>query len=462
MNADFRAGETIEHRWEVENVFRGGMGLVYVVTDRRTGERLAAKTYRDDRFAADPALAARFEREAFAWIRLGAHPNVVEAKYVKTIRNRPFLFLEYVPGGSLLQRLPLTDLGLVRQLAIEFCTGMIHAANSGIVAHRDIKPENCLLGNADLKVADFGMVKVFDDLDVPFDQPFVIRVPDCERPESEPDEPGTVDDTLPSRLRSLSLLVTRTGVAAGTPCYMAPEQFDDFKRVGVQADIYSFGVMLFQMITGRLPFAGRNLLEYRALHQRMAPPKVGMGEPACLSWVAAHEREREFYRHAGIDLAKDGLPQALAGIVDRCLAKDPGQRYGDFGEVREALRHAEPRHPDLTYGQEALVESPVPRRARPLTGFELFASASKCLELGLRGRALAALDRLIERYPWSRWAHVEKGKLLMTVLDRCEEGRAILQRGNRSRVEQPCFLEFFSTASVKYHASLVSDATSGA
>jgi len=431
MNSDFQVGDRIEHRWDVESVFSGGMGLVYVVMDHETGERLAAKTYRAERFAVDPALASRFEREAFAWIRLGAHPNIVEAKYVRVIRDKPFLFLEYVPGGSLHERLPLTDLGLVRQLAIEFCAGMIHAVNCGIVAHRDIKPANCLLGKVDLKIADFGMVKVFDDLDVAVDEPFVIRIPENKQPESKTEEQGTVDDVPPSQWRSLSLVITQTGVAAGTPSYMAPEQFDDAKRVGIQADIYSFGVMLFQMITGRLPFTARNMLEYRAFHQRMAPPKVGMDEPACRSWLAAHERECEYYRHARIELAKDGLPQALAGIVDRCLAKDPSQRYGDFGEVRKALRDAEPRHPDLTYRHEASVEGSVPRPARPLAGFELFSIASKCLELGLKGMALAALDHLIECYPWSRWAHIEKGKLLTTLPGRCDEGRALLQQAER-------------------------------
>src|SRR5262245_50791304 len=121
MHTNFEVGEKIENRWEVEKIFHGGMGLVYVVTDLQTGERLAAKTYRDDRFAANPTLASRFEKEALAWIKLRAHRNVVQAKYVQSIRNKPFLFLEYVPGRKLLARLPLTDLELVRRWAIHFC-----------------------------------------------------------------------------------------------------------------------------------------------------------------------------------------------------------------------------------------------------------------------------------------------------------------------------------------------------
>src|SRR5262249_33093020 len=83
--SDWQPGDRIEHRWEVQSVLGGGMGIVYVVLDHETGERLAAKTYRDDVLAAQPDLPARFEREALAWINLGSHPNVVKAKYFKRI-----------------------------------------------------------------------------------------------------------------------------------------------------------------------------------------------------------------------------------------------------------------------------------------------------------------------------------------------------------------------------------------
>src|SRR5262249_10964391 len=116
MNTDFRVGEKMGNRWEVENVFHGGLGRVYLGIEHQTGERLAAKAYRDDRFAANPELASRFEKEALAWIKLGAHPNVVQAKFIERFRHNPFLFLEYVPGGNLLDRLPLTDLEEVRRL----------------------------------------------------------------------------------------------------------------------------------------------------------------------------------------------------------------------------------------------------------------------------------------------------------------------------------------------------------
>jgi serine/threonine protein kinase len=419
MRTDFEVGEKIENRWEVEKIFHGGMGLVYVVTDLQTGERLAAKTYRDDRFAANPTLGSRFEKEALAWVKLRAHRNVVQAKYVQVIRNKPFLFLEYVPGGKLLERLPLTDLELVRRWAIDFCDGMIHVSSSGITAHRDIKPENCLIGVGDtLKISDFGLARAFDDLAVAPDLPHVLRISEWEPSTSELDECGTVDHV--PRLCSMSMLLTRTGVAVGTPPYMAPEQFDDGKRVDVKADIYSFGVMLFQMITGRLPFPGRSVSEYRHFHQRIAPPKLSMNEAACRRWLTDHA----YYRNYGIDLEREGMPQAFSEIVDRCLAKHPNQRYVGFKEVRLALAWTDLGDPSETY----LPQPPPLQTARQLTEGELLSQALSYLELGRQNLALAAFDRLLERYPRNKRGYLEKGKLLMTIPHRYEEGWAILKQ----------------------------------
>jgi serine/threonine protein kinase len=401
------------------------MGLVYVVMDRQTGERLAAKTYRDDRFAANPELAWRFEKEALAWIRLGAHPYVVQAKYVETVRHKPFLFLEYVPGGNLLERLPLHDLESVWHLAIDFCDGMIHAARSGITAHRDIKPENCLLHGHTLKISDFGLAKSFDDLAVAPDLPFVLRASDAEDPTCPPQEEGTVDHC--PQLGSMSMIVTRTGVAAGTPRYMAPEQFDDVKRVDVKADIYSFGVMLFQMITGRLPFSGRSLSEYRYLHQRVPPPKVRMEEPACPISLNQHADD---YEYAGVDLDRHGFPRRMSDIVARCLAKDPTRRFEDFQKVREALGYAKPDDWFQTSYSYTLVPLASPRQ---LTEDELLLLGLSYLQLGRKSLALEAFDRLIQHNPRNWRGHLEKGKLLMTMPHRYDEGRAALEQSESIR-----------------------------
>jgi serine/threonine protein kinase len=156
---------------------------------------------------------------------------------------------------------------------MQFCDGMSYVLSMGVSVHRDIKPQNCLITQEnDLKVTDFGLAKVFDDTKL-----------------VEPSWQGT---------ECLSIGLTRTGVAAGTCTHMAPEQFEDSKRVDVRADVYSFGVMLYQMATGSLPFVARTPEEYEQLHrQHSAPALVG---------------------HMSM----------LDAIVARCLAKDPKAIWG--------------------------------------------------------------------------------------------------------------------------------------
>jgi serine/threonine protein kinase len=358
--SEWQPGDCIEHRWEVQQVLGGGMGIVYVVLDQETGERLAAKTYRDDVLAAQPELPRRFEREALAWVNLDPHPNVVQAKYVKTIRDKPFLFLEFVEGENLRRVLPSLrvwgdgekDAGeiycsTIHDLLLQFCDGMIHIAKCGITAHRDIKPENCLVTKAGfpqgrlltgiqaqlaragvppehlqtgkeglrLKITDFGLAKVFDSVVARADAPHIVRVLPERSSLASPPSPETVEEA-PLR-EGLSVFATRTGVGAGTPTHMAPEQFDDVKRVDVRADVYSFGVMLYQLLTGRLPFTGRTWLDYKRLHQTMSPPKLS----ATLSSSPRRGDSFSLFVH----------------VVDRCLAKDPSERFANFVELREAL-----------------------------------------------------------------------------------------------------------------------------
>jgi Serine/threonine protein kinase len=156
---------------------------------------------------------------------------------------------------------------------------MTHALSKGIKAHRDLKPQNCLIGGDDtLKVSDFGLAKTVDDVS-----------------HSETETPG----------RSFNLLQSQTGVGAGTPWYMSPEQFDDAKNVDVRADIYSLGVILFQMVTGELPFTGNNWNELKHKHKTLLPPQLDL------------------------PLTK------INDVIQTCLAKLPSDRFMDFQAARE-------------------------------------------------------------------------------------------------------------------------------
>ncbi|HXD30623.1 MAG TPA: serine/threonine-protein kinase [Pyrinomonadaceae bacterium] len=340
MATAWQIGDLIQNRWEVHRILRGGMGIVYVVYDHEHNNVYAAKTFQDEIFALSPDIADRFTHEVLTWINLDAHQNVTEARFVQNIAGKPYLFLEYVSGGDLsgwIGTLRLTeDPPQVLRFAIHFCDGMTHARSKGIKAHRDIKPQNCLITqDGALKVTDFGLVRVFDD---------------TSRPDTETLDP-----------ESLSLGLTHTGMAAGTPTHMAPEQFDDAKRVDVRADIYSFGVMLYQMVTGRLPFAGRTWQELEGLHKAQQPPALSI-------------------QHS-----------TFQTVIETCLAKDPAHRFADFGEVREELAEL---YKEMT-GEIAL---------EPVMGAELSAMqcSNKGASLNILGRpeeSLACFDQALEINP---------------------------------------------------------------
>ena len=274
-------------RWEIHGIKRGGMGIVYIVYDREIPQAFAAKTFQDEAFARNPAVVDRFMREALAWVNLDIHPNVVEARMVQVINSRPFLFLEYVAGGDLslwIGTPRLTqDLPQVLRFALQFCDGMTHVLSKGVRAHRDIKPQNCLVTeDRVLKVSDFGLAKVFDDAG--WSSPEI----NLESPEAE---------------RCLPL--TRGGL--GTPAYMAPEQFDDASQVDVRADVYSFAVMFYEMVSGRLP---------------LSPPRgAGWAE-----WSQTHHTAPTPSLNSGI--------AGLDSMVETCFSKDPNDRFPDFSSLR--------------------------------------------------------------------------------------------------------------------------------
>jgi serine/threonine protein kinase len=162
-------GNRLFGEWTIREVFQGGMGVVYLVHQDDLGMNLAAKTFRDEVFDSNPDLARRFEREMLSWINLDAHPRVVQAHFVQVIQGKPYLFLEYVPGGDLGRLIGTAklDVPLALLLAVQFCEGMTHILSKGIKVHRDIKPQNCLLHEVGesllLKITDFGLAGLFDD-----------------------------------------------------------------------------------------------------------------------------------------------------------------------------------------------------------------------------------------------------------------------------------------------------------
>lgn len=261
----------------------GGMGAVYRARDHSLGRTVALKVIRPE--AMSRAARERFEIEARAVAQLD-HPHIVKVFDVGTIRPPgesepvPFFTLEYVDGGSLAKRLdgkplaPMVTVGLVALLA----RAVQHAHEHGIV-HRDLKPENVLLAppstvaalNTPLgcpRVTDFGLAKLL----------------------AVPASPG----------RKPGEYMTQPGTVMGTPHYMAPEQAEGSPAIGPPADVWALGVILYQLLTGRLPFLAPSLVDL--LHQ------ICRDEP---------------------DPLRDLLPGTsteLADLVRACLRKQPAER----------------------------------------------------------------------------------------------------------------------------------------
>ena len=238
VHADFTiiarmAGDLIAGRYRLhETLGRGPMSSVWLAEDEELGRRVAVKTL------APSADRSRFEREARAAAAL-SHPNICAVYDYGEADGKPFMVLEYLPNGSLEERLkagPLADDETVR-IATELAAGLAHAHARGLV-HRDLKPANVLFdveGRA--KIADFGIARMADNLGL-----------------------------------------TEAGTVLGTASYISPEQAAG-QPAGPASDVYSFGVILFRMLTGRLPFVSTNAMELVRMHRDDEPPAVADVRP---------------------------------------------------------------------------------------------------------------------------------------------------------------------------------------
>ncbi|MGE5234234.1 MAG: protein kinase domain-containing protein [Acidobacteriota bacterium] len=264
----------------------GGMGEVFRARDLRLGREVAIKVLPAD-LAADPVRAARFEREAKLLAQLN-HPNVAQIYGYEAGPQTPALVMELVEGTTLSERLARGALSLVESLAIarQIAEALEEAHEKGIV-HRDLKPQNVMLtAGGRVKVLDFGLAKAL----------------------AVPAPSGAAAADL-AQAPTLSLGDTRQGVLLGTASYMAPEQARG-GEVDRRADIWSFGVVLYEMLSGARLFIAPSFVETLSavLHQPIDLDRLPAPSPA---------RLRE--------------------LVGRCLERDPRRRLRDIGEARLAL-----------------------------------------------------------------------------------------------------------------------------
>ena len=259
---------------------RGGMGEVYRARDTRLGREIAIKVLPED-VARDPDRLSRFEREAKAVAALN-HPNLVTLHSIEESNGVRFLTMELVDGQSLDQVIPPGGLPVPRvlDLAIAIAEALVAAHQKGVV-HRDLKPGNLMVSrDGRVKVLDFGLAKLSE----------VERAPAGLAPTMEP--------------------ISAVGLVLGTVPYMSPEQLRG-ESVDARSDLFSLGVVLYEMVTGKRPFGGGSAIEVSTSILRDAPPPT--------SSVRAN------------------VPGDLERIIARCLEKDPERRSQTAKEVRNEL-----------------------------------------------------------------------------------------------------------------------------
>jgi Tol biopolymer transport system component len=261
----------------------GGMGEVYRALDTRLNRTVAIKIL-PPRVATSPMRRARFEREARAVSRL-SHPHICAIYDVGESDGVPFLVMEYIDGESLHQRLRAGRLPLAEalELSIQIAAALCAAHERGIV-HRDLKPGNVMLAKDGVKLLDFGIARLLDE-----------------------EESGGLAPTETVALTADQRIV-------GTPPYMAPEQLEG-REVDQRADLFAFGALLFEMLTGRKAFEGSNAATITAGVLTTDPPR-----PSSL-------------------LPDDaGVPGALEHIIRRALAKKPEERWQTARDLMLELR----------------------------------------------------------------------------------------------------------------------------
>jgi Tol biopolymer transport system component/serine/threonine protein kinase len=274
-------GQTLAHYRITAAIGAGGMGEVYRATDTRLGRDVALKVLPAE-MASSPERLERFQREAKALAALD-HPGVVSVYSVEEADGVHFLTMQLVEGQPLGQLIPEGGLPVARliEIAAALADALAAAHEKGIV-HRDLKPANVMVTKEGrVKVLDFGLGKVTESRDG-----------------------ARADSEVQTEMR------TREGVVMGTVPYMSPEQVSG---VGLdhRTDIFSLGVILYEMATGRRPFEGRSSAELASAILRDTPP--------------------------ALTGRRSDLPADLARVIERCLAKDPAARFQAAREVRAAL-----------------------------------------------------------------------------------------------------------------------------
>ena len=277
-------GSRLGHYDVTALIGEGGMGQVYQATDTKLKRQVALKIL-PEAFSADPERLARFQREAEVLASLN-HPNIAAIHGLEEAEGIRALVLELVEGPTLADRIKRGPIPLDEALPIaKQIAEALEAAHEKGIIHRDLKPANIKVReDGTVKVLDFGLAKALD--------------------------PSPTGD--PSESPTLTAMATQMGVIMGTAAYMSPEQARG-KTVDKRADIWAFGCVLYEMLTGQMAFHGEDV-----------------------SMTLASVMKSDL----NVKTLPPGVPTAVRMVLRRCLEKDPGERIRDIGDVRLAMEGA--------------------------------------------------------------------------------------------------------------------------
>ena len=375
---EWKPGDVIGGKYEVRGTLgKGGFGVVYLVYDRRTGEICALKTFRNE-FLADGNVRDAFKKEALLWVNLEHHPFILSARWVDEFSGRLFVKMEYVAPDkqgrvSLANHLAKAggrlDPNQVLEWAIQFCLSMEHANAHGIKCHRDIKPANILITqDGTLKITDFGLAAAAEAAG-----------------RSAAGRSGSLVTGNAENGFGFSLLQTN-GRVCGTPGYIPPEVYRG-EPADVRSDIYSFGLVLWQMATGSeippfvVPYRGDMEAFLRGIYEQQMAVRLPR------------------------------ISRPLWPVVKRCLRPKPTRRYRDFGELRDDLTSIFRKRTGKTFQVPRVDERSADSWVR---------KGGSLNSLGRHDEAIGCFDKALEIDPRHATAWGNKG-ISLSALGRCNE-----------------------------------------
>jgi tetratricopeptide (TPR) repeat protein len=283
-------GTVIEGKYAIKEVIASETETHYVVFDPDGQKFFALKTLPEN-YLNDTTMTNLFINQAVMWTRQGAHHNLVKAELFKIIDNIPYIFTEYIHGQDLesLTKTESLSVKSTMEIGIQLCEGLDFGFKQSGTAHRDIRPSNCIItAEHVLKITGFGLAKIFDD--IPCKGPMSDRCKKVDNKEIAPRD-FPLYKSLP---------------------YMAPELFANTDAAGIKTDIYSFGVLMYKLLTAVNPFSGDTSSKIFSNHLTLTPANPVKLNPK--------------------------VPEPLGKLVLKCIEKDPALRYEHFSQISAELK----------------------------------------------------------------------------------------------------------------------------